>query len=291
VNAPGRQGPPAGATYDVVAGQSAAVVIRHYSTSFGLASRLLAEPVRRHVRNIYALVRIADEIVDSPDFALTASDRAEQLGLLHDDTRRAMRHGHSSNLVVHAFAGTARTCGIGADLVDPFFDSMHTDLDPPVHDRGSLERYIYGSAEVVGLMCLCAFLAGDPAAPSYADLAPGARRLGAAFQKVNFLRDLAHDNAVLGRSYFPVPVGGLTDSHRDLLLDDIDTDLAVAAVAIASLPASSRRAVLAAHLLFSELSSRLRATPAEQITTRRVSVPTSVKARVLMRALVGGRPR
>jgi 15-cis-phytoene synthase len=284
--------PPAGGTYDVVAGQSAAVVIRNYSTSFGLATRLLGEPVRSHVRNIYALVRIADEIVDSPDLALGVGDRAELLDLLQADTLRAMRHGHSTNLVVHAFAGTARATGIGPDLVDPFFASMRSDLSAAVHDSASLDRYIYGSAEVVGLMCLHAFLVDAVEAPPYADLAPGARRLGAAFQKVNFLRDLGHDRGVLGRSYFGLPAGAdLTDAQRGAILDDIDADLAAAAVAIASLPASSRRAVRAAHLLFSELSSRLRATPSEQITSTRVSVPGSVKARLVARAYLSGGSR
>jgi phytoene synthase len=283
---------PAGGTYDVVAGQSAAVVIRNYSTSFGLATRLLGEPVRGHVRNIYALVRIADEIVDSPDLALDTGDRAELLDLLHADTLRAMRHGHSTNLVVHAFAGTARATGIGPDLVDPFFASMRSDLSAATHDAASLEHYIYGSAEVVGLMCLRAFLADEAQTPPYADLAPGARRLGAAFQKVNFLRDLGHDRAVLGRSYFGLPTSAdLTDVQRDTILDDIDADLAAAAVAIASLPSSSRRAVRAAHLLFSELSSRLRTTPAEQIAATRVSVPGSVKARLVARAFLSGRSR
>jgi 15-cis-phytoene synthase len=282
----------AGGTYDVVAGQSAAVVIRNYSTSFGLATRLLAEPVRRHVRNIYALVRIADEIVDSPDLALDTEDRAELLDLLQADTLRAMRHGHSTNLVVHAFAGTARATGIGPELVDPFFASMRSDLSAATHDPASLDRYIYGSAEVVGLMCLHAFLADVGEAPPYADLAPGARRLGAAFQKVNFLRDLGHDRGVLGRSYFGLSSSAdLNDAQRDTILDDIDADLAAAAVAIASLPASSRRAVRAAHLLFSELSSRLRTTPSGQIAVRRVSVPGSVKARLVARAFLSGGSR
>jgi phytoene synthase len=281
-----------GATYGDVAQQSAALVIRSYSTSFGWASRLLAEPVRTHVRNVYALVRIADEIVDSPDPDLGPDVRADLLASLHVDTERAMRQGHSSNLVVHAFAGTARACGIGIELVDPFFASMQSDLHVRMHDAASLERYIYGSAEVVGLMCLRIFLTDGTARASHAQLAPGARRLGAAFQKVNFLRDLADDRDLLGRSYVAVSDGpGLTDSARDRLLDDIDADLAAAAAAIALLPASSRRAVLAAQLLFCELSARLRATPASRIAAERVRVPPLVKARLLASALLSGGPR
>jgi phytoene/squalene synthetase len=289
-----------GGTYDVVAGQSAAVVIRNYSTSFGLASRLLAPPVREHVRNIYALVRIADEIVDSPDADFGVADRAELLGWLQEDTERALRQGRSSNLVVHAFARTARACGIGMDLVDPFFASMRTDLYVATHDEASQQRYIYGSAEVVGLMCLHAFLAThaatnaatDTATAGYGELAPGARRLGAAFQKVNFLRDLAEDSAVLGRSYFPgLALDRFGDAERDVLLDDIDADLDAAALAMVQLPASSRRAVMLAHALFAELSRRLRATPADRIRQERVSVPAAAKARLLARVLLSGRPR
>jgi 15-cis-phytoene synthase len=275
--------------YDRVAGRSAAVVIRGYSTSFGLASRLLSEPVRTHVCNVYALVRIADEIVDTPDPGFSREDRAELLDGLQQDTHRALASGRSSNLVVHAFATTARATGIGADLVDPFFAAMRTDLQVQAHDTPSLQRYVYGSAEVVGLMCLRIFLACEDRRSEYDDLADGARRLGAAFQKINFLRDLAEDEDLLGRRYFPgLARDSFSDGHRDVILDDIAADLRVAEAAIRRLPASSRRAVRAAHLLFGELAVRLRATPAARIALERVSVPGPVKARLFARALVGG---
>jgi len=276
-------------TYDAVAQQSAAVVIRNYSTSFGLASRLLAEPVRTHVRNIYALVRIADEIVDSADLGLDGFARREALDRLHDDTHSALRTRHSSNLVVHAFGVTADVVGIEADLVDPFFAAMRTDLQATEHDAASLERYIYGSAEVVGLMCLRAFLAGEPSGPTYDDLASGARHLGAAFQKINFLRDLAEDFRLLGRSYFPGLVPDtLSEARRDEILDDIDVDLAIAASAVHGLPLTSRRAVAAAYSLFEELAVRLRATPPDRISAERVRVPNHVKARLVSRTLLRG---
>lgn len=276
--------------YDQVAESTAALVIKRYSTSFSLASRLLAEPVRTRVSNIYALVRVADEIVDAPR---PHGDRAQQehlLDSLHAEVGEARETGHSANLVVHAFARTARECGIGGDLVDPFFASMRTDLVRTEHDRASFEEYVYGSAEVVGLMCLRAFLIDQPDPDArYAELAPGAQRLGAAFQKVNFLRDLADDNNELGRSYLP----GLHPDRfdvtvRDEMLDDIAADLAAAAAVIPQLPASSRRAVAAAHALFAELARRLRATPPEQIRARRVRVPNAAKARVVARAVTVG---
>lgn len=279
---------PASTSYDDVARHSAAVVISHYSTSFGWATRLLHEPVRTHVRSIYALVRVADELVDDADQSWDPELRAELVDGMHQETLRALTTGGSANLVVHAFSLTAREHGIGPDLVDPFFDSMRADLSVQAHDPESLATYVYGSAEVVGLMCLRVFVGGDRSA--YDELAPGARRLGAAFQKVNFLRDLHADQSLLGRTYFPgVDLSTFTDRERDLLLDDIDADLAAAAVAVRRLPPSSRAAVQAAHALFQELSTRLRATPATRIARERVRVPDRVKARIVTRSIVGAR--
>jgi phytoene/squalene synthetase len=274
--------------YDAVAADSARLVIRRYSTSFGLACRLLAEPVRTHVCNIYALVRIADELVDAPRAGAGDVERRLLLDGLEAETLAAMTRGHSANLVVHAFARTAATCGVGPDLVVPFFASMRTDLDRHEHDRASFEAYVYGSAEVVGLMCLRAFLIEDPEpAETYDALAPGARRLGAAFQKLNFLRDLAADHQTLGRSYFPgLDPAQLTATLRDELLNDIDADLGAAAAALCGLPASSRRAVGLAHGLFSELSARIRRTPVDRIRRERVRVPTATKARVVAHQLL-----
>jgi 15-cis-phytoene synthase len=274
--------------YTVVASRSAAAVISGYSTSFGIASRLLAEPVRTHVRNIYALVRIADEIVDAPSPALSPERRAELLTELEADTERALEEGHSNNLVVHAFATTAREVGVQLDVIEAFFAAMRTDLVVSEHDAASIARYVYGSAEVVGLMCLRAFLAGREGA-GYDQLADGARHLGAAFQKVNFLRDIAEDEKVRGRRYLPgVRLGTFTDAQRDALLDDIEADLAASVPAMAMLPAGSRRAVLVAHGLFAALTRRLRETPAEQIARERVRVPGHVKAALVLRALTAG---
>jgi 15-cis-phytoene synthase len=280
--------------YDRVADDSAALVIGSYSSSFGLASRLLGEPVRRHVRNVYALVRVADEMVDAPRPGVDADQQAVALDTLEAETLDALRVGVSSNLVVHAFARTASDCGITPDLVQPFFASMRTDLERREHDEESLAVYVHGSAEVVGLMCLRAFLAAEPdRAPRYDRLAPGACRLGAAFQKVNFLRDLGEDADVLGRRYLPgLDPAHLDEAGRDRWLDEIDADLRAAAAVVPHLPRSSRVAVCAAHDLFAELSARLRATAPHELRHRRVRVPQPVKARLVSAAVLrGGRPR
>ncbi|WP_210502419.1 phytoene/squalene synthase family protein [Nocardioides xinjiangensis] len=278
--------------YDAVSEASSAIVIREYSSSFGLASRLLGEPVRTQVRNIYALVRVADEIVDNPDPTLDRAARSTMLEWLQDDVRHALRTGYSGNLVVHAFARTALGVGIEDDVVAPFFASMRMDLDTTAHTQDTFERYVHGSAEVVGLMCLRAFLAAPDARSGtrpYDELAPGAQRLGAAFQKLNFVRDLADDHDVLRRDYFPgLDVDAFCDADRDRILDDIDADLAAAAAVVPDLPPSSRRAVRAAHATFAELACRLRATPAPEIRRTRVRVPTPVKLRLVAGALRGG---
>ncbi len=280
--------------YDAVADHSAALVIRSYSSSFGLASRLLAPPVRRDVRNVYALVRVADEIVDAPRPDQSVAQRRAALDQLEDETRAAMETGTSSNLVVHAFGQTALRVGIDPSLTTPFFASMRMDLDRTVHDDASLAEYIYGSAEVVGLMCVKAFLAGEPRRDErYAQLEPGARRLGAAFQKVNFLRDFADDSDGLGRRYLVgLDPDDLDDEVWVRWLDDIDADLAAAAEVIPLLPANSRAAVCTAHDLFAELSKRLRAVSAADARRERVRVPNPVKARIAASALLRrGMPR
>ena len=277
------------ALYNRAAADAAATVIARYSTSFGLACRLLGPRPRPHVRNIYALARIADEIVDGPaaEAGLSPDAMEEVLDQLEQQVLDATLRGFSSNLVVHAFAGTARECGIGPDLVAPFFASMRTDLHTQRHDAASHDAYVYGSAEVIGLMCLQVFVnagAPHPVAPS-AELVDGARRLGAAFQDVNFLRDRTHDDAVLGRDY----LGPAADEReRAAILDRIDADLAAAARTIPALPADCRRAVTAAHDLFAELAARLRACADGDA---RVRVPDAVKARLAARALLGFAPR
>jgi len=291
----GGDGGPRLTLYDEVAEQTASLVIRRYSTSFGLASRLLGAGIRQAVENIYALVRVADEIVDggAEEAGLDRLAAGRLLNAYEEETERALEEGYSADLVVHAFARTARAAGFGSELTTPFFASMRADLHETVHDEASFAEYVYGSAEVVGLMCLRVFLVGEERTPAELEtLERGARALGAAFQKVNFLRDLAADHDKLGRSYFPgIDVTRLTDVEKVALLDDIDADLAHAAATLPLLPRSSRRAVALAHGLFAELSRRIRRTPASVLISTRVRVPDPVKLRIALGAATtsGGR--
>jgi phytoene synthase len=259
-----------------------------------MAARLLGPDVRQHVENIYALVRLADEIVDGEAVSagLTTADAAAQLDDLERETDKACLTGYSTNLIVHAFALTAREAGIEPALTAPFFASMRTDLTATEHDAASFDLYVYGSAEVVGLMCLRAFLLGHDITPDErARFEGGARALGAAFQKINFLRDLSADFETLGRSYFPgVNVDSFTEVDKCRLLDDIDNDLRMSAAVIPQLPASSRRAVALAQGLFTELAVRLRATPASRLVSTRVRVPNPIKLRIAAGAALGRTP-
>lgn len=286
------------ALYDDTARRAAGIVVRRYSTSFRLATRLLPPVQRAHVCNVYALVRLADEVVDgaSAEAGVDVERTRQLLDDLEARTERALAGGYSTDVLVHAFARTAREVGITTDLTTPFFASMRADLDIRVHDAASLAAYVYGSAEVVGLMCLRIFLHDLPATERqerYAELAPGAQALGAAFQKVNFLRDLAEDGTVLGRRYLGVDPEHVDEAQKAAVLDDIGADLAVARAALPGLPPGARRAVAVAYGLFGELAARLRATPAAELATTRVRVPTPVKARVaataVLRAAEAGR--
>nr|WP_240921340.1 squalene/phytoene synthase family protein [Microbacterium excoecariae] len=277
--------------YTATARAASARVIGAYSTSFGLASRLLPRRVRGHIADIYALVRVADEVVDGPasEAGVTAGETLELVDALEHDTLRALRTGFSANLVVHAFAVTARRTGIDEALVRPFFASMRTDArGERAFDDAAYRAYIYGSAEVVGSMCLRAFAQEGRGIAIDAQLDEGARKLGAAFQKVNFLRDLADDCDRLGRTYLPgIDPARFTDADKDAVVDDIDADLAVARRAIDRLPPASRRATAAAWGLFARLNRILAETPAAEVRRSRASVPPAEKARILALAAAG----
>jgi 15-cis-phytoene synthase len=278
------------ALYSETAHTAAAQVITAYSTSFSLATRLLPPTTRAMIEDIYALVRVADEVVDGPahEAGLASAECRSTLDALEAETYAALRCGFSANVVVHAFASTARVVGIDDSLVRPFFASMRRDLDPMATlTDGEFRAYVHGSAEVVGLMCLRAFLHGTPVPPgTRAELEEGARRLGAAFQKINFLRDLGDDESRLGRSYFPgATSAGLDDERKAVIVKDIDADLAAARAVIPLLPPGPRRATALAAGLFAELNNRLRRTPAARLRGHRVSVPAVVKLRVCATAL------
>lgn len=280
------------ALYTRVAYEASASVISAYSTSFSLATRLLPPRIRADIRSVYALVRIADEIVDGPgaEAGLDSSECRERLDDLESEVSDAIASGFSSNLIAHAFAETATRVGIGSALTEPFFESMRRDLEPIAFtEEAELRAYVHGSAEVVGLMCARCFTFGSVVSEADATrIDKGACALGNAFQLVNFLRDLGADGQRLGRSYLP----GVDPSDPDVgavneVLDTIDAELRTAKNAINALPRSVRPAVLAAHDLFSELADRIRSVPASELPARRISVPRRRKAAIAVAAARG----
>ena len=284
--------------YNKAARESASVVISQYSTSFGWATNLLPEPVRGKIKDIYALVRVADEIVDGSAAAANGAQKInirKQLDALEGEVYAAMKVGFSTNLVVHAFALTANEVGITKAIIEPFFTSMRMDITKAKHTPKTFKDYVYGSAEVVGLMCLRAFIAGRESQYSPAEkeaLDQGALALGAAFQKINFLRDLEADFRALGRSYFPgVTVETFNEEQKQFLVADIAADLIVAANSIRLLPKDVRPAVSAAQFLFQELTTKVAGTPANVLITTRIRVSNPRKLVLVAKALLGVTPK
>ena len=266
--------------YGQVAARVARLVTNSYSTSFGTATKLFAPAIRQDIYNIYGLVRIADEIVDT----YAGPDAAQQLNNLEKETYDALVSGYSANLIVHAFAQTARQYNIGQDLIKPFFYSMRLDTSPQKYTPELYARYIDGSAEVVGLMCLKVFVSSEV---EYKYLEPGARALGAAFQKVNFLRDLAADQANLARYYFPgSSFNTFNDQVKAEIISDIEADFALAKQSIPQLPATARPAVTAAYSYFSRLLQKLNKTSAADLLSRRVRINNAVKLGLLGQTIV-----
>lgn len=263
--------------YNFVTQELSRLLTLRYSTSFGSASRLFDNEVRPHIYNIYGWVRIGDELVDS----YRGDDTDEVLQDYKRETLRALRTGFSTNPAIHSFAITARKYGIGVKLIDPFIESMQMDINPPArYTRTLYKKYIHGSAEVVGLMCLKVFVGGDTA--SYEHLRPGAEALGAAFQKVNFLRDYAADTKTLGRSYFPeIKQEGLTEDIKLKIINDVRHDFTHALPALHQLPKNSRTAVTVAARYYHTLLEKLAVTPAGIIASRRVRVADWRKAQIL----------
>lgn len=277
--------------YDAAAVRAAHQVIAKYSTSFSLATGLLRGRVREDIRTLYAVVRIADEIVDGAaaqagddTSAITARLAAYEKAVLAAPDQRL-----NTDLILHAYGITARRCQFDPEHIRAFFASMRRDITQRDFTDPDYRDYIYGSAEVIGLLCLEVFYADkDIPAADYAELAHGARRLGAAFQKVNFLRDLAADCRRLGRSYFPQVAAAsepvLSDATKANLIAEIRADLAAARTVMDRLPYDARLGVIAATDIFAELTDRLDALPAAEVARRRVRIPAPKKAAIIAAA-------
>lgn len=253
----------------------------NYSTSFSLGIRLLSKDSRWAVFSIYGLVRVADEIVDT----FHGYNKEKMLLDFKAQTYQAMEEGISTNPVLHAFQLAANQFGIGKDLIEPFFKSMEEDLDTSEHNAESYSEYIYGSAEVVGLMCLRVFCSGDD--DQYNHLVPFARSLGAAFQKVNFLRDIRSDVDERGRVYFPgVDFNKFTDADKYEIIQDVKKDFSHAYKGIVQLPVGCRLGVYTAYIYYLKLLEKIERTTAVDILESRIRIPNSQKIALLAQSFV-----
>ncbi|MDK8797389.1 phytoene/squalene synthase family protein [Corynebacterium sp. MSK044] len=275
--------------YDAMCCDAAAAVMKQYSTSFTMATKLLPGQTKVDIRNLYAVVRIADEIVDGTAQQASVADVSALLDAYEVAVLAAPSQRFHSDPILHAYAQTARRCAFDPAHITAFFTSMRRDANQTTYTQNDFDEYVYGSAEVIGLLCLSTFTAGMPFSPAVeAKLAEGARSLGAAFQKVNFLRDIAVDSRELGRSYFPGinPAANqpLDDAAKDAIVADIRADLAVARQSIGLLPRRVRAGVVAAADLFEELTNMIDVTPAAVLATTRISVPRRRKLWLTARA-------
>lgn len=267
--------------YNEVAYANAKQLTLRYSTSFGISSRFFSKQIQPHIYAVYGLVRIADEIVDT----YKGKNALQLLDNLEQTTYDAIKSSYSTNPIVHAFALTARIFGIDRTLIAPFFYSMRMDLKPQNYSPENYKKYIHGSAEVVGLMCLRVFCNGN--STKYNQLAPGAAALGSAYQKVNFLRDLAADYKVLGRLYFPgLTLDTFDDAAKMQIIEDIKNDFTLALPSLRRLPASCRKATLISYVYYNDLLQKLEQTPAATIKTTRIRVPSRRKIGLMIRTLV-----
>ncbi len=255
------------ALYDKVCLKASRHTTYSYSTSFSLGIRSLDKKFHAPIHAIYGFVRFADEIVDT----FHGFDKNDLLNRFREDTYRAIAEGISLNPILHSFQRVVNTYGIEQELYDTFLDSMAMDLTDTAHDQSSYETYILGSAEVVGLMCLRVFCEGDEAL--YRKLKPAAMKLGSAFQKVNFLRDLRDDHQNLGRTYFPgIDVSHLDSETKAQIEQDIQHDFDEALIGIRQLPKGARFGVYIAYVYYLNLFRKIKALPCDRILKERVRV-------------------
>lgn len=260
------------ALFDKVSFRASKVATKAYSTSFSLGIRFLAKRFRDPIYAIYGFVRFADEIVDTfHDY-----DKADLLKRFRQDTYQALQEGISLNPILNSFLATVHKYNIPLHLIDTFLDSMEMDLSDQKYDQENFEKYILGSAEVVGLMCLCVFVEGDMKA--YQKLEYYAMRLGSAFQKINFLRDLQADYMQLGRAYFPgIDMRNFDGNTKLAIENDIERDFEDGLNGIKQLPKDARFGVYMAYMYYHRLFRKIKSLPHHKILESRIRIPNQRK--------------
>jgi phytoene synthase len=266
--------------YDTLSFDCGKRVTARYSTSFSTAVSLLSPSIQPAIHSIYGFVRLADEIVDT----FHDHDQKRLLFKFELDLYQALEDGISLNPILHGFQQTVSQYHIDIALIDAFLHSMKMDLHKSLYTtKEEYQHYIYGSADVVGLMCLKVFVDGNT--PLYEQLKESAMHLGSAFQKVNFLRDLKTDTEVLNRSYFPnVNLRQLTPENHQAITKEIEADFKLALYGILKLPKSSRFGVYTAYVYFRRLLFKLKRTPSTQIMNSRIRIKNHVKFGLLIQS-------
>ena len=270
------------AIFDNVSYDFSKSVTNAYSTSFSLATKMLSKTIRQDIYNIYGFVRFADEIVDSfHDF-----DKQYLFDKFEEDLKLALEQKISLNPILNSFQHTFHHYSIDISLVNSFMKSMRMDLHKSKYlNIEEYKDYIYGSADVVGLMCLKVFVKGDK--EKYEDLKETAMALGSAFQKVNFLRDLKADHDDLNRTYFPnTDLNNLDEASKKDIINDIESDFALGLEGIKKLPMEAKFGVFMAYRYYSQLLKKLKQTPALEIKNARIRVPNYKKIEILTRSYV-----
>ena len=269
------------ALYDRVCLKASRNTTAAYSTSFSLGVRSLHKRFHDPIHAIYGFVRFADEIVDT----FHTFDKRALLARFREDTERAIAERISLNPILHSYQSVVHRYGIERGLYDAFLRSMEMDLRDTEHDQRSYATYILGSAEVVGLMCLRVFCEGDDV--MYQRLKPAAMKLGSAFQKVNFLRDLKDDHQQLGRTYFPgVDVEHLTIADKRNIEADIHADFSAALSGIRQLPKGARFGVYVAYVYYMALFRKIQALPTERVLRERIRVRNRYKIALFTTSLL-----
>lgn len=252
-----------------------------YSTSFSLGISFLGKEIRGAIYGIYGFVRIADEIVDS----FHGYNQKELLTQLKIDTFNSIEQGISTNPILHSFQTVVNKYNVPHELIQQFLHSMEMDLEPQAYNQEKYEEYILGSAEVVGLMCLKVFVYGDE--EKYENLKPYAMKLGSAFQKINFLRDLKDDYTVLGRTYFPhINMSKFDQTTKKEIELDIEKDFQVGFEGIKKLPYSTRFGVYIAYVYYSGLLKKIKKLDAKVILNKRVRIPNGKKYRLFFQGYI-----
>lgn len=268
--------------FDTVSFKCSKLVTKNYSTSFSLAVYMLSPNIRGAIYSIYGFVRFADEIIDSfHDY-----DKEKLINDFEKEYYKAMEMGISLNPILNSFQHTVKQYNITDDLVQAFLKSMKLDLVKSTYNtQTEYEDYIYGSADVVGLMCLKVFVNGKT--EKYEQLKHEAMRLGSAFQKVNFLRDLKDDNLVLNRNYFPgVDLNTFDENSKTAIINEIEEDFRIAYQGIVKLPIEAQFGVYTAFVYYKKLLKKLKKTPYSEIGNSRIRVSNYTKASLLAQSFV-----